>query len=81
MSPGRTWTSWQRRTKTPRKAADTLERYNPPGSVKDAIEHFVTAGGAHFDDPDYTKNNKVLDKLGQAGLPDLIGQVVTVWGG
>ena len=44
-----------------RKAADTLERYNPPASVKDAIEHFVTTGGAHFDDPDYTKNNKALD--------------------
>ena len=44
-----------------RKAADTLESYNPPGSVKDAIEHFVSTGGAHFDDPDYTKNNKVLD--------------------
>jgi hypothetical protein len=44
-----------------RKAADTLEQYNPPGSVKAAIEHFVTTGGAHFDDPDYTKNNKILD--------------------
>jgi hypothetical protein len=44
-----------------RKAADTLERYNPPSSVKDAIEHFVTTGGAHFDDPDYTKNNQTLD--------------------
>ncbi|WP_156738006.1 hypothetical protein [Mycobacterium scrofulaceum] len=44
-----------------RKAADTLERYNPPASVKDAIEHFVTTGGAHFDDPDYTKNNKTVD--------------------
>jgi hypothetical protein len=44
-----------------RKAADTLEGYNPPGQVKDAIEHFVGTGGAHFDDPDYTKNNKVLD--------------------
>jgi hypothetical protein len=44
-----------------RKAADTLEGYNPPAQVKDAIEHFVNTGGAHFDDPDYTKNNKVLD--------------------
>lgn len=44
-----------------RKAADTLERYNPPASVKDAIEHFVGTGGAHFDDPDYTKNNKIVD--------------------
>jgi hypothetical protein len=44
-----------------RKAADTLERYNPPANVKDAIEHFVGTGGAHFDDPDYSKYNKVLD--------------------
>ncbi len=44
-----------------RKAADVLEGYNPPAQVKDAIEHFVTTGGAHFDDPDYTKNNKTLD--------------------
>ncbi|RUP05710.1 MAG: hypothetical protein EKK34_08180 [Mycobacterium sp.] len=43
-----------------RKAADTLERYNPPSSVKSAIEHFVTTGGAHFDDPDYTKNNQTV---------------------
>jgi hypothetical protein len=43
-----------------RKAADTLEKYNPPANVKEAIEHFVTTGGAHFDDPDYTKYNKVL---------------------
>jgi hypothetical protein len=44
-----------------REAADVLEGYNPPAQVKDAIEHFVTTGGAHFDDPDYTKNNKTLD--------------------
>ncbi|MFV8315555.1 hypothetical protein [Mycobacterium sp. 23] len=43
-----------------RKAADTLERYNPPSSVKSAIEHFVSTGGAHFDDPDYTKNNQIV---------------------
>ncbi len=43
-----------------RKAADTLEGYDPPASVKAAIEHFVTTGGAHFDDPDYTKNQKTL---------------------
>jgi hypothetical protein len=44
-----------------RKAADTLEGYSPPSSVKAAIEHFVTTGGAHFDDPDYTKNQALLD--------------------
>jgi hypothetical protein len=45
-----------------RKAADTLEVYNPPGSVRNAIEHFVSTGGAHFDDPDYAKNHKTLDE-------------------
>lgn len=43
-----------------RKAADTLESYSPPSKVKAAIEHFVTTGGAHFDDPDYTKNNNIV---------------------
>ena len=43
-----------------RKAADTLEGYNPPAPVKSAIEHFVGTGGAHFDDPDYTKNQKAI---------------------
>ncbi len=43
-----------------RKAADTLEGYNPPSSVKGAIEHFVATGGAHFDDPDYTKNQELV---------------------
>jgi hypothetical protein len=37
-----------------------LEKYNPPAQVKDAIEHFVTTGSAHFDDPDYTTNNKLV---------------------
>ncbi len=43
-----------------RKAADTLERYNPPSDVKDAIEHFVGTGGAQFDDPDFTKTSKSI---------------------
>jgi hypothetical protein len=42
------------------KAAETLEKYNPPAKVKEAIEHFVTTGGAHLDDPDYTKYNKLV---------------------
>lgn len=44
-----------------RNAANTLEGYNPPAPVKDVIEHFVDTGGAHFDDPDYAKNQKTLD--------------------
>jgi hypothetical protein len=43
-----------------RKAADTMEKYTPPAKVKDAIEHFVTTGGGHFDDPDFTKNHKLI---------------------
>jgi hypothetical protein len=35
-----------------RKYADTLEKYEPPDSVKAAIEHFVTTGGAQPSDPD-----------------------------
>jgi hypothetical protein len=52
-----------------RKAADTLEGFNPPTSVKSAIEHFVSTGGAHFDDPDYTKNHKILDDWVKAVCP------------
>ena len=35
-----------------RKNADTLEKYDPPDSVKAAIEHFVTTVGAQPSDPD-----------------------------
>jgi hypothetical protein len=45
-----------------RTAADTLEKYEPPQSAQDAIEHFVQTGGAQFDDPDYKKFNAALDK-------------------
>jgi hypothetical protein len=52
-----------------RNAANTLEGYNPPAPVKDAIEHFVGTGGAHFDDPDYAKNHKILDDWVKAVCP------------
>lgn len=42
------------------KDADTLGGFNPPASVKSSIEHFVGTGGAHFDDPDYTKNEEAI---------------------
>ena len=35
-----------------RKNADTLEKYDPPDTVKSAIEHFVTTVGAQPSDPD-----------------------------
>ena len=35
-----------------RKNADALEKYDPPDSVKAAIEHFVTTVGAQPSDPD-----------------------------
>src|ERR1700757_3100367 len=37
---------------TARKNADALEKYDPPDSVKAAIEHFVTTVGAQPSDPD-----------------------------
>ncbi|OBF79467.1 hypothetical protein A5791_11360 [Mycobacterium sp. 852002-51163_SCH5372311] len=45
-----------------RRAANTIESFNPPPPAKTAIEYFVSAGGAHFDDPDYPKNYQVLDE-------------------
>ena len=42
---------------TARGYADELEKYNPPDTVRAAIEHFVTTGGASFGDPD----NKTYD--------------------
>jgi hypothetical protein len=40
------------KAETARKNADALEKYEPPDSVKAAIEHFVTTVGAQPSDPD-----------------------------
>lgn len=45
-----------------RKAADTLEKYDPPSSAKEAIEHFAETGGVQIDDTDLDKYNGILDK-------------------
>jgi hypothetical protein len=52
-----------------RKAGDTMEKYDPPADVKAAIEHFVETGGAQFDDPDYDKNNKLIDDWAKQVCP------------
>ena len=44
-----------------RKAGDAFEKYDLPGEVKDAVEHFVGTNGAQFDDPDNDKYNKTID--------------------
>ncbi len=44
-----------------RKAADTFEKYDPPGDVREAIEHFASTNGAQFDDPDYDRFNSLID--------------------
>jgi hypothetical protein len=44
-----------------RTAADTLDKYDPSGSANEAIEHFVSTGGAQIDDSDFTKYNDDLD--------------------
>ena len=56
-------------TDTARKAADTLEKYNPPAKVNEGIEHFVTTGGGQFDDPDYTKYNQIVGDWVKAVCP------------
>ena len=40
------------KAETARKNADALEKYDPPDTVKAAIEHFVTTVGAQPSDPD-----------------------------
>jgi hypothetical protein len=40
-----------------RKAADKMEKYNPPPDVKAAIEHFVDTVGPKDDDPDAGTNS------------------------
>ncbi|MUL76860.1 hypothetical protein [Mycolicibacterium sp. CBMA 226] len=44
-----------------RTAGNTFEKYDLPGDVKDAVEHFVSTGGAQFDDPKYDKFNKAIE--------------------
>ncbi len=43
-----------------RKYADTLEKYGPPDTVKAAIEHFVTTGGAQPNDADLNTNKDLI---------------------
>ncbi|OJZ74704.1 hypothetical protein BRW65_08350 [Mycobacterium paraffinicum] len=43
-----------------RKYADTLEKYGPPDTVKAAIEHFVTTGGAQPNDADLNVNRDLI---------------------
>lgn len=52
-----------------RKAADTLETYDPPSAAKEAIEHFAETGGLQIDDPDVDKFNAILDQWTKAVCP------------
>lgn len=44
-----------------RKAGDAFEKYDLPDDVKEAVEHFVSTGGAQFDDPNYDKFNNAIE--------------------
>ena len=44
-----------------RTAGNAFEKYDLPTGVKDAVEHFVSTGGAQFDDPDYDKFNNAIE--------------------
>jgi hypothetical protein len=54
-----------------RKYADALEKYGPPDSVKAAIEHFVTTGGAQPSDADLEANKGVLTAWLKQNCPNL----------
>ena len=54
-----------------RKYADALEKYSPPDSVKAAIEHFVTTGGAQPSDADLESNKGVLTGWLKQNCPNL----------
>ncbi|OBG65216.1 hypothetical protein A9X03_21820 [Mycobacterium sp. E1715] len=54
-----------------RKYADTLEKYGPPDSVKAAIEHFVTTGGAQPNDADLNSNRDLITNWIKQACPNV----------
>jgi hypothetical protein len=43
-----------------RQPADIMEKYNPPDSVKQAIEHFVAVAPNQWSDPAYDQTNQTI---------------------
>lgn len=54
-----------------RKYADTLEKYGPPDTVKTAIEHFVTTGGAQPNDADLNSNRDLITNWIKQACPNV----------
>ncbi|WP_156763550.1 hypothetical protein [Mycobacterium scrofulaceum] len=54
-----------------RKYADTLEKYGPPDTVKAAIEHFVTTGGARPTDADLDSNRDLITNWIKQACPNV----------
>lgn len=54
-----------------RKYADTLEKYGPPDTVKAAIEHFVTTGGAQPNDADLNSNRDLITNWIKQACPNV----------
>jgi hypothetical protein len=44
-----------------RKAADTIEGFNPPDDVRTAVEHFVSTGGLQQSDSQKNGNSKIIN--------------------
>ena len=44
-----------------RKAADTVESFNPPADVRDAVEHFVSTGGLQQTDPKKNEYSRTVN--------------------
>lgn len=51
--------------------ADTLEKYGPPDTVRAAIEHFVTTGGAQPDDADLNSNRDLITNWIKQACPNV----------
>lgn len=54
-----------------REYADTLEKYGPPDTVKAAIEHFVTTGGAQPNDADLNSNRDLITNWIKQACPNV----------
>jgi hypothetical protein len=51
------------------RAAAIFAKYHPPPDVRQAVDHFVSARGAHSDDPDFDESNRRIDDWVAAVCP------------
>ena len=52
-----------------RKAADAIESFNPPGTVREAVEHFVTTNGLQQSDPKKNEYSRTINNWVESVCP------------